>query len=115
MNLSAANTGQVRLKNSDSLRTILFLADLWTLVRTLLLEQHPPGFYNAGSMSFKMGELAQSIAHTWNAEVIDEGASETYSFMLDTSKMKNVCTSNLVTHSIEHHCQTFIQQQSSRH
>jgi hypothetical protein len=66
-------------------------------------------------MSFKMGELAQSIAHTWNAEVIDEGASETYSFMLDTSKMKNVCTSNLVTHSIEHHCQTFIQQQSSRH
>jgi UDP-glucose 4-epimerase len=112
MNLSAVNNGHVRLKNRESMRTILFLSDLWTLIYSLLTEVHQPGVYNAGSLSFKMGDLASSIAKTWNADVIDEGNSETYSFKLDTSKMMQVCGNNLRDSNIETLCLEFIAQKN---
>lgn len=110
MNLAAVRTGRVHLKNSDSYRTILFLSDLWALVRKLLLTQQQPGVYNAGSLSFKMGELAHGVASTWNAQVIYEGDSETYSFMLDTTKMKAICGHDLAPADLQQRCREFIDQ-----
>lgn len=110
MNLSAVNTGKVHLKNSDACRTILFLADLWALVRKLLVTQQNPGIYNAGSLSFKMGELAQVIASTWDAQVLYEGDSETYSFMLDTTKMRAICGDALSTAGLQQRCREFMDQ-----
>jgi hypothetical protein len=47
----------------------------------------PCGFYNLGSISGTIGEFAQNISSAWDAEVVDQGDSETYSFLLDTSLM----------------------------
>ncbi len=110
MNLAAVNTGRVHLKNSDSHRTILFLSDLWALVHKLLVTEQKPGVYNAGSLSFTMGELAHSVASTWNAQVIYEGDSDTYSFMLDTTRMKAICGSDLPATDVQQRCREFIDQ-----
>ncbi|MFN3861642.1 MAG: NAD-dependent epimerase/dehydratase family protein [Roseateles sp.] len=110
MNIAAVTTGRVHLKNSDSYRTILFLSDLWALVRKLLITQQQPGVYNAGSLSFKMGELAHGIASTWNAQVMYEGDSDTYSFLLDTTRMKAICGNDLASPDLSQRCREFIEQ-----
>lgn len=109
MNIAAVTTGRLHLKNSDSHRTILFLSDLWTLVHKLLVTQQQPGFYNAGSQSFKMGELAHGIASNWNAQVIYEGDSDTYSFLLDTTRMKAICGNDLANTNLSKRCHEFIE------
>ena len=110
MNIAAVTTGRVHLKNSDSHRTILFLSDLWLLIRKLLVTPQQPGVYNAGSLSFKMGELAHGIASTWGAQVICEGDSETYSFLLDTTCMSAICGSDLTVTNLSQRCHDFIEQ-----
>jgi UDP-glucose 4-epimerase len=108
MNLSAVRTGQVRLMNSESNRTILFLADLWVLLRKLLVTKQQPGIFNVGSNSFRMGELAHVIAMTWDAQVLYQGESETYSFLLDTTKMKAICGAELPVSDLQTRCREFI-------
>lgn len=108
MNLAAVRSGQVRLMNSESNRTILFLSDLWVLIKKLLQTRQQPGIYNAGSYSCKMGELAHGIAMAWNAQVMYQGDSETYSFLLDTTKMKAICGAELPTLTLQERCQQFI-------
>lgn len=108
MNLSALRTGQVRLKNSESNRTILFLSDLWVLIKKLLQTRQQPGIFNAGSNSFKMGELAHTVAMAWDAQVLYEGDSETYSFLLDTTKMKAICGAELPASDLPSRCKQFI-------
>jgi UDP-glucose 4-epimerase len=110
MNLSAVRTGEIHLKNSESSRTILFLEDLWVFVEKLLTTNQRPGIFNAGSLSFKMGELAKAIAQSWDAQVIYEGESETYSFLLDTTRMKAICGANLKEHNIHECSHSFIEQ-----
>jgi nucleoside-diphosphate-sugar epimerase len=110
MNLSAVTTGRLQLKNSDSHRTLLFLSDLWALVRKLITTQQQPGVYNAGSLSFKMGELAHGIARVWNAQVVHEGDSDSYSFLLDTTRMKAICGKDLVSTDLSQRCTEFIEQ-----
>ncbi len=113
MNLSAVNSRKVYLRNSDSFRTILFLSDLWAMVRKLLLTMQQPGIYNVGSHSCRIGELASLIANTWNAEIIKLADSDTYSFMLDTSRMKAICGNDLAVENIPHICRDFIGQYTS--
>ncbi len=108
MNLSAVRTGQVRLMNSESNRTILFLADLWVLLRKLLVTKQQPGIFNVGSNSFRMGELAHVVAMTWDAQVLYQGESETYSFLLDTTKMKAICGAELPVSDLQTRCREFI-------
>ena len=108
MNLSATRTGRVHLKNGGARRTILFLADLWVLIEKLLTTECKSGIFNAGSLSFTLGEMAQAVATTWQAEVSDEGESETYSFLLDTTRMKALCGPRLATIGIGDHCRQFI-------
>jgi UDP-glucose 4-epimerase len=110
MNIAAVTTGRLHLKNSDSYRTILFLSDLWALVRKLLTTQQQPGFYNAGSFSFKMGELAQVVSTTWNSQVMYEGDSDTYSFLLDSTRMKAICGNDLESTNLSQRCLEFIEQ-----
>lgn len=108
MNLSAARTGRVHLKNSASRRTILFLDDLGTLISKLLTTNQTPGILNVGSMSFSVGELAQAVATTWNAEVVDEGSSETYSFLLDTTRMQTICGEQRPAIHLDQRCHHFV-------
>ena len=110
MNIAAVTTGRVHLKNSNSYRTILFLSDLWALVRKILITEQQPGVYNVGSMSFRMGELAHGIASTWSAQVMCEGDSDTYSFLLDTTRMKAICGNDLVSTDLSQLCREFIEQ-----
>lgn len=110
MNISAAHNGFVKLMNKDSQRTILFLSDLWVFVYKLLTSQQQSGFYNVGSISLKIDELANIIAKTWGAKIIHEGNSETYSFMLDCTQMQTICGESLKTFDIEKQCRNFIKQ-----
>lgn len=107
MNISANTTGKVLLKNKDSYRTILFLEDLWLLIHELLSNNHAPGFYNAGSASFKLGELGKIIASVWGAELIDQGESPTYSFLLNTEKMNRICNLKHNHADIDANCRLF--------
>jgi len=108
MNLNARETGIVRVRNRDACRTILFLEDLWGLVRALLHQPALPGFYNAGSLSFRIGELGERIAALWGAELLDEGSSPTYSFLLDTGKMAALGLAPRPPASFERMCRQFI-------
>jgi hypothetical protein len=57
-----------------------------------------------------MGELAHIVASTWDAQVIYEGDSKTYSFLLDTTRMKTICGNDLVSNDLSHRCIEFIDQ-----
>lgn len=94
MSISAATKGEVYLKNSDAYRTVLFLDDLWLLIKKFLTADAPSGFYNVGSVSAKIGEFAEQIAATWGAKVVDQGKSETYSFWLNTGRMDALLAKN---------------------
>ena len=110
MNISAYSTGKVYVKNKNSYRTILFLDDLCLLVEKLLTTDAKPGVYNAGSLSSTIGEFAMDIADTWNAKVVDEGVSETYSFLLNHSKMNALTSLSLDKKSIQQRSKEFIEQ-----
>ena len=110
MNLSAVRTGEVKLRNSDSARTILYLSDLWRLIEKLLITKQHYGIFNVGSVSFTMSELAHEVANKWGAQVLDEGRSESYSFLLDTSKMKAICGAAHQVHSFADYCAMFIEE-----
>lgn len=104
MNISAQKKGIVSLRNAASNRTILFLDDLWALIRQLIYFDYPPGFVNVGSLNCNLGQLAHQIADVWGAKVVDEGNSETYSFLLDTSLMKSICGSGLKRRDFSEDC-----------
>lgn len=87
MSIDASTNGKIYLKNRDAYRTVLFLDDLWNLLRILVKTDATPGVYNVGSVSGTIGQFAEWIASAWNADIVDEGKSETYSFLLDTSQM----------------------------
>jgi nucleoside-diphosphate-sugar epimerase len=108
MNLSAARAGIVRLRNRHARRTILFLDDLWSLVRRLLEGDVAPGVCNVGSWSGSMGQLAQEIAAVWGAEVVDEGDSPTYSFELDTARMRHLCGAAVRAPDLAAQCRSFV-------
>lgn len=110
MNLSACQTGIVRLKNSETWRTILYLKDLWIFIKNLLQFDHHPGFYNAGSFTGTMADLAIGIARTWGAKIQYEGDSSTYSFALECSRMQAICGFDLKSGSLEENCRAFIQE-----
>ncbi len=71
MSLSAATGGKVFVKNRVAYRPILFLDDLWLLVKALLTTDASPGVYNAGSISGTIGEFAGWIAEARGAQVVD--------------------------------------------
>jgi nucleoside-diphosphate-sugar epimerase len=108
MNLSAVRDGVVRVRNAQAARTILFLDDLWALVRRLLVSDVPPGVCNVGSWSGRIGEMAEAIAGLWGAQVIDEGASATYSFRLDTARMRALCADGLPAPDFAAQCRGFV-------
>jgi nucleoside-diphosphate-sugar epimerase len=114
MNISAKKNGIVKLKNAKSFRTILFLDDLWFLIKQLILLDYQPGFINAGSLSCTLGQLANQIAEVWGARVVDEGNSETYSFLLDISLMRSICGKDLKPRDISLDChELFTKMESS--
>ena len=113
MSISAASKGQVIVKNRQAFRTILFLDDLWLLVNQLLMPQAAPGFYNAGSVSGTIGNFAAWIAEAWSAEIIDQGVSETYSFLLDTTRMDVITGKSKIEYDIRQRSVDFIEQYRS--
>ena len=108
MNISAVTKGEVIVKNKNSYRTILLLDDLWLLIKALLERDAQPGVYNAGSFSGTIGQFSKWIASAWDARVVDQGSSETYSFLLDTSRMDELIECDRIRIPIEQHSRNFI-------
>ena len=113
MNISANKSGTVFLKNATSNRTILFLDDLWILIRQLIYCEYPSGFINVGSVSNSLDWLAHKIAEVWGAKVVDEGNSESYSFLLDTSLMRRICGKDLKPRDFSAECRDLLTQMES--
>ncbi len=87
MNISAISSGKVRLGNPDAFRSILFLDDLYSVVRACILSRHiADGFFNVASATASIGEFARAVAGFHNAELEMLPPSPTYSFRLDTKK-----------------------------
>jgi hypothetical protein len=55
-----------------------------------------------------MSALAHEVGKIWGAQVLDEGRSDSYSFLLDTSKMNAICGASLFQSSFADYCSTFI-------
>jgi nucleoside-diphosphate-sugar epimerase len=114
MNLAASENGVIYLKNSASMRTILYLKDLWILIKNLMDYGHQPGFYNAGSYTASMADLAIGIARTWGARIEYLGDSPTYSFALALTRMQAICGHELKPNSLEEACHQFIKDYHAR-
>lgn len=109
MNIDAVSRGCVHLKNINSSRTFLFLSDLWVVVRKLITTPQHPGIYNVGSVSLTIGQLARVVGDTWNAQVIYEGGTDPYSYVLDTTRMQSICGNELEAVDLPQRCRQFIE------
>lgn len=110
MSLSASTRRQIYLRNATAQRTILYLADLWTVVYEILVGEQEAGVFNVGSYSGSIGEFAESIANAWDAEIVRQDDTPTYSFMLDTSRIKSFCGDFLVSESLADMSRRFVEQ-----
>ena len=108
MSISASTKGVVNLQNGSSWRTILFLEDLWILVRSIILKNPAPGFINVGSHSVTLADLASEIGTAWGASINDCGNSKTYSFRLSSDKMNTICKDGILMESIGIKSKNFI-------
>lgn len=108
MNISASEQGHIQMRNGHAWRTLLFLDDLWALVLTLLCQPSQKGIFNVGSLSLQIEDLAEQIAHTWNAELRREPDTITYSFHLNTDRMQALCGALIREVSLEDRCKQFI-------
>jgi len=109
MNLSAVRDKVVTVQNADCRRTILFLDDLWCLIKNLLQTSNCKKIYNAGSYSMTIGELATRIASIWGVDVVDRGITSTYSFEMNLQRMEELCEVRLREKSFAQQCEAFIQ------
>lgn len=108
MNISATRDSLVKLQNGSAWRSILFLEDLWILVKTLLQRDMEPCFINAASITLTMRQLAEAIADLWDADVQDQGEFLTYSFRLDCSLMRTICVEMLPERTVQSEGKKFI-------
>lgn len=108
MNISASKNGFLNLMNGNSWRTILFLDDLWCLINAIIMKDIEPGFINAGSITLRMHDLAEKISTVWDAKVINNGDSNTYSFALNLKKMHQICGASLIEHDFASLCKNFV-------
>lgn len=93
MTIAALTERRVRLQNSSSSRSLLFLDDLHRLIREIIenpTRTEHSQVLNVASLSATFGELAHRIAGHLNASVEVLPDSRTYSFAMDTSLMHEI-------------------------
>lgn len=89
MNLSALRTGKVKVSNAGASRSILFLDDLYKVVAAAIGRAAiPDGFYNIASATGTVGMFAEAVARFHGADIEHLPDSPTYSFALDTVKVR---------------------------
>jgi nucleoside-diphosphate-sugar epimerase len=90
MNLSALRESEIRLRNPNSWRAILFLDDLFELVRAIVFsERKLPPILNALSFNVTMSQLAQEVSKHHEVPIRLLPDSRTYSFALDEDLASN--------------------------
>ena len=85
MTWDAITTGQVRVANADSLRTLLFLPDMAEAI-TRVIADPQPGIYNLGSRHVTIGQIAEYVAEATGAEIVRMDDENPYSFRVDSTK-----------------------------
>ncbi|MBM0203758.1 NAD-dependent epimerase/dehydratase family protein [Micromonospora sp. STR1s_5] len=117
MNRSAAVEGVVRVQNSSSFRSLLFMDDLCTYIQetvTALAGSTPlEGTRQVvlGSWSGTIGQLAAEIAAFWGASVQFGQETGTYSFVLNDRELVHTCGgAGAVYKSIGERCTRFAKQ-----
>jgi nucleoside-diphosphate-sugar epimerase len=91
MMINAKFKGVVNVANKSKMRSILFLSDLATVINLFINKDNvESGFYNCASYSISIGELADKISLYYGANINYLPDSDTYSFAIDTQKIKNL-------------------------
>jgi len=91
MNLMALTQHKVLVCNSKSYRSLLFLSDLYQVIRRCITQpEASAGFFNVASLNLSIGDIAQRIAAYHQVEVIPLPDHPTYSFTLDTNKVEQI-------------------------
>lgn len=91
MVLNAYLNNEVKVANKKKIRSILFLSDLAEIVNLFLTSKKiSPGHYNCASFTFSIDELGEKIANYFGAKVKYLPDSPTYSFSVDTLKIKKM-------------------------
>ena len=114
MNISACKEGVVRVQNSSSFRSILFIDDLANYISSTKniiqdkkqnLSFKPVGL---SSWSGSIGQLAAEIAAYWNVPVEYGADSGTYSFVVNDQYLKNnLKNTNIFYKTIAFRCDQF--------
>ena len=91
MCLDAYFLKEVNVANPKSERSLLFLDDLVEIINILINSSKvKPGIYNALSYNTSIGELGKLIADYFNANIKIHPDSKTYSFRMNTDKIKKI-------------------------
>lgn len=107
MVLNAIFQKKIYMANKNKLRSILFLSDLAEIIKIFLTAKEiNPGFYNASSYTFSIGELGNKIAKIFDATISLLPDSETYSFSVNNEKIKSLGFK--VTMSLEDQVKKFV-------
>ena len=85
MTWDAITTGQVRVANADSSRTLLLLPDVAEAISRVISCPHP-GIYNLGSIHTTIGHIAEVVAEVTGAEIVPLDDENPYSFRIDSTK-----------------------------
>lgn len=95
MCLSAINEGVVRIANPLAFRSILFLDDLYQVVKACIGAPKVPKILNVASFNVAIRSLGWMIAKHFNAKEVELPSSPAYSFKMDTSSMEELLDTEL--------------------
>ena len=87
MCLSALREGVVRVANPMAWRSILFLDDLYAVVRACVEAADPPAILNVASGAYTMDSLGYFVARAFGVKRTYIANSPTYNFRMNTGKM----------------------------
>ena len=117
MNRTAAQQGIVRVQNSSSFRSLLFLDDLCAYLRHAVLARIAGGAPGAagqvvlGSWSGTIGQLGAEIAAFWRVPIEFGPNAGTYSFVLNDRELALGCGgAGTMYKSIAERCSLFAKQ-----
>lgn len=84
---SACNNKQVNLMNGQANRPILGINDLCRAISTIIENNsNNSGIYNLASVNHSISYIGEQVADICNVPIIDCGNTETYDFLIDSSK-----------------------------
>jgi len=102
MCITSIRDKKILVSNCNNFRSLLFLDDLFIIIKKLLISKNVGGQIPCSSYTGSIGQIASSISNYFNSKIEVIDGSSTYSFALKKSNYDNQLSS-----SIEYQCKNF--------